>query len=391
MRASLFSSGKYNICLAGLEDGIINDLELNIRKEFPEHQIVKENSFTSIKKFIKKVDILITGFNFIDAKGNELIGELRSIRPDFQIIVILNDYLSASIMFHHNVNAALPNYKNADIIIKHLKLAIMYLDSQIQFENLNPNHKCIIEEQTYVCSDQSIQEVFMDAAKYAIYEKPILIQGESGVGKEHLAKYIHLKSKRKGKFVPINCGNISENLFESEIFGYAKGAFTGADEDKDGYVVNADNGTLFLDEVESITWNAQVKFLRFLQNGEFYKIGDSKMKYSNARIISGTNKNLSDQTKIRNDFLQRISGHKLIIPPLKERKNDLRILIQMFIDKYSREKKKICEIDSEAYNYLLEYDYPGNIRELSRIIDSAITLDSNITKELLTKIIKTKI
>ncbi|MCL5031263.1 MAG: hypothetical protein M1480_19855 [Bacteroidetes bacterium] len=102
-------------------------------------------------------------------------------------------------------------------------------------------------------------------------------------------------------------------------------------------------------------------------------------------------KNLSDLTKIRNDFLQRISSHKLTVPPLRERKNDLRILIQMFIDKYSRETKGICEIDSVAYNYLLEYDYHGNIRELDKIICSAIYLDSNITKDSLTKIIGTKI
>ncbi|MCL5031264.1 MAG: sigma-54 factor interaction domain-containing protein [Bacteroidetes bacterium] len=184
--------------MAGLEDGIINDLELNIRKVFPSHSIIQENSFSMLKKIIKKINILITGFEFTERKGNELIVDVRSIRPDLQIIVILNDYLSASIMFHHNVNAALPNYKNANIIIKHLKLAIMYLDSQIQFENLNPDHKLIINGQIYVCANRPIQEVFMDAAKYALYGKPILIQGESGGGKEHLANYIHLKSKRKG-------------------------------------------------------------------------------------------------------------------------------------------------------------------------------------------------
>lgn len=221
-----------------------------------------------------------------------------------------------------------------------------------------------------VGNSNAITEIIKMAEKVAESDIPILIEGESGTGKEVLARYIHIKSSRgDSPFIPINCSAIPENLFESELFGHVKGAFTGAIRDRIGRLELADNGTVFLDEVAEIPKSIQIKLLRFLQNMEFERIGESITRKINVRLISATNKNVMTELEtgnLRDDFYYRIAGVKIKLPPLKERKSDIPVLTDHFIKKYSPGKKYIVLDDTKKY--LSEYDWPGNIRELEAVI-----------------------
>ncbi len=209
----------------------------------------------------------------------------------------------------------------------------------------------------------------------------VLIEGETGTGKSILAKYIHTLSSRRDKpFIKINCAAIPENLLESELFGYVKGAFTGATKDKPGKVELADGGTLFLDEIGDMSLYLQSKILHLIQEKEFERLGDIKSRKVNIRIIAATNKDLQkliEEGKFREDLYYRLKVISIKIPPLRERKEDIPYLINYFISKYSKEyKRSIKGISPEAMKILLEYDYPGNIRELENIIERAIIICS---------------
>lgn len=206
----------------------------------------------------------------------------------------------------------------------------------------------------------------------------VIIYGESGTGKELVARSIHENSDRRDKeFVPVNCGAIPDNLIESEFFGYKKGAFTGADSDKKGFLDRADGGTLFLDEIGEIELNMQVKLLRAIEGGGYTPIGSSRVKKSDFRIIAATNKDLKDHIKkglMRKDFFYRIHVIPICIPPLRERKEDLSLLIDHFLRTHS-DGKKVPSIPGQIMEAMHEYDWPGNIRELQNVIQRYLTLD----------------
>ncbi|GAB60878.1 MAG: sigma-54-dependent Fis family transcriptional regulator [Candidatus Jettenia sp.] len=210
-------------------------------------------------------------------------------------------------------------------------------------------------------------------------ESTVLITGESGTGKELVARAIHNNSRRSEKpFVVVNCGALPENLQESELFGHVMGSFTGAVKDKKGIFLEAQGGTLFLDEIGETSLSSQVKLLRFLQNGEIRKVGDNKPLYLDVRIIVATNKDLEEATKngsFRKDLFYRLNVIRIHLPPLRERKEDIPVLINYFINIYSNKlKRKPPEISGDAMALLLTYPWPGNIRELENVIERSVTL-----------------
>ncbi len=212
----------------------------------------------------------------------------------------------------------------------------------------------------------------------------VLLTGESGTGKEIIAKTIYLNSKlEKNKFISINCGAIPEQLFESEMFGYVKGAFTGANSTgRIGKVQQANNGILFLDEIGDLPLNLQVKLLRVLQEKKFNPVGSDEEIEVNIRVIAATNKNLEDliaQGKFREDLYYRLCVVPIDIPPLRNRKEDIKILTKYFIEKYCKKfNKDICEISKDSLEILLNYRWPGNIRELENAIEYALnTVENN--------------
>jgi len=213
----------------------------------------------------------------------------------------------------------------------------------------------------------------------------VLIEGETGTGKELLAEYIHFLSPRSSfPFIPINCGAIPKDLFESELFGYEKGAFTGAAEKgKPGKIEAAEKGTLFLDEVGELPPPAQVKILRTLEEKEFFKVGGVEKKKADIRIITATNKDLQSEVKkgfFRDDLYFRLNVVKLSIPPLRERKEDILPLFRFFLDRFNGQfKKKFIRIAQETEERILSYPWPGNIRELRNAVERVVLLEKGDT------------
>ena len=210
-------------------------------------------------------------------------------------------------------------------------------------------------------------------------ESTVLIQGPSGSGKELLALAIHNLSPRQSKdYVVINCGTLPGQLFESELFGYTKGAFTDAKKDKKGKVTNANKGTLFFDEIGELPLSTQVKLLRLLQQREYEPLGSTKPEQADIRIIAATNRDLKElvsQGKFRDDLYFRLAVIKLELPPLKKRREDVPYLVDHFIKQFNARKgKDIVSVSPEVMDLLLKYDFPGNIRELENIIEYAFVV-----------------
>lgn len=212
----------------------------------------------------------------------------------------------------------------------------------------------------------------------------VVISGESGTGKELLARFIHSRSHRHTKtMLSINCGALSEELMTNELFGHQKGAFTGANEDKKGLVEMADGGTLFLDEITEMTPSMQVKLLRVLQEKEVLRVGSTRPIKVNVRFVAATNRDLKTEIgagNFRQDLFFRINVVSLKIPPLSERKDDIPLLVQFFLERYNLAmRKKVTEVEAEVIALLQGYDFPGNVRELENIIERGVALASGST------------
>ena len=236
----------------------------------------------------------------------------------------------------------------------------------IRFENL-------------VGRSEAMQELFTLIQDVAESDSPVLITGETGTGKELVAKAIHAKSARcNGPFIAINCGAFPEHLLESELFGHERGAFTGAHRAKKGRLDLAHHGTLFLDEVGIVPLKMQVDLLRVLETKEFHRLGGTEEIEVDFRTIAATNRELQqaiEKGEFRQDFFYRLNVISLHIPPLRERRDDIPLLAEHFLDRYSRETNKdIDTINKEAMSILRQYDWPGNVRELENAIERAVVI-----------------
>lgn len=232
---------------------------------------------------------------------------------------------------------------------------------------------------TMVARSKAMLSVFKLSEKAAQYNTTVLIYGDSGTGKELIARGIHFIGERSKKpLVPVNCGGIPENLLESELFGYVKGAFTGADKNKKGLFQEADGGTIFLDEIGELPLSLQVKILRVLQENEIRPVGDSKTMQIDVRVIAATAKNLEEEVgkgTFREDLFYRLNVLPIKLPPLRNRPEDIPLLSQHFIDKFSISlDKEIKGITSAAMSILLKHRWPGNVRELENVIERAVVL-----------------
>jgi two-component system nitrogen regulation response regulator GlnG/two-component system response regulator HydG len=227
-----------------------------------------------------------------------------------------------------------------------------------------------------------MRKILKTLYKIAPTTSTILITGESGSGKEFVGNIVHRLSKRSNEpFIAVNCGAIPENLVESELFGSKKGSFTGANTDKKGLFEEAAGGTLFLDEVAELSPATQVKLLRFLQNHEIRRVGETETRYIDVRVIAATNKDLQEamaEKQFREDLYYRLNTFHIHLPPLRERRVVIPSLVKYFILKYQQEHgKSIASIQPAAQMALTTYSYPGNIRELQNIIEHAIVLSEN--------------
>lgn len=242
--------------------------------------------------------------------------------------------------------------------------------------------KGIFQEGGFITRCRKINDILNTARQAASSATSILITGESGTGKEVLAKLIHSWSERKeNPFVTVDCAGLQENLLESDLFGHCKGAFTGAVQDKIGKLKLADKGTVFLDEAAEMVPVIQAKFLRFLQSKEFERLGDPTRYSVDVRIIAATNKDLEElvrQNLFREDLYFRMNVLELYLPPLREHPEDVQILSEHYLKRFSRlYNKTISEIDEEAVQLLINYSWPGNVRELVNVIERSIVLCKN--------------
>lgn len=230
---------------------------------------------------------------------------------------------------------------------------------------------------TIITNSPKVLRILKEAELHAQSNAPILITGESGTGKELLAKAIHLASPRaKFSFTPINMASLTGSMFDAEFYGHTKGAFTGADKNRMGYLEQSNRGSLFLDEIGSLSFELQGKLLRTLQDGEYMKLGTSIPQKADVRFIAATNSDLEAMVarkSFRQDLYYRLRGGWIHLPPLKERSEDIPLLIRKFLEEFSGAAGKVS-IEESALALLLNYDYPGNIRELRYIIQAAVNL-----------------
>jgi two-component system, NtrC family, response regulator AlgB len=314
---------------------------------------------------------------FIDLKmapmnGIEVLAELKKISPDTTAVMMTA---------HGSIETAVEAIRKGayDYITKPFthKEFIHILERVFEYHQMGKKIKGLsyqldelYGDESIVCSNKQMKEILKTAKEVSDSDIPLLIEGESGTGKEVLARFIHNNSSRKDNpFITINCAAIPENLFESELFGHVKGAFTNAIKDRIGRLEIADSGTVFLDEVAEIPKAMQVKLLRFLQSMEFERVGESITRKIDIRIISATNRDVDADLSsgaLREDFYYRIAGLKIKLPPLRERKDEIPALIEHFVKKYSG--KTEISLSDETQKYLLDYDWPGNIREFETII-----------------------
>ncbi|MFX0069351.1 MAG: sigma-54 interaction domain-containing protein, partial [Candidatus Hodarchaeota archaeon] len=271
---------------------------------------------------------------------------------------------------------------------EHLRMVVRKALKQISLTNENRYLKQQIKEakdfQNIIGKSCKMQDVFEIADKVARTDTTVLLLGESGTGKELIARYIHYNSQRKNRvFIPVNCGALTETLLESELFGHEKGSFTGAISSKRGLIEIASGGTFFFDEIGDVSPVVQGKLLRVLQEREFMRVGGADTITADIRLIAATNKNLEKCLKegtFREDLYYRLNVVSIRLPTLRERKDDIPLLAQFFLIRFSKKmRKNISEIPRDVLEVLMEYDWPGNVRELENVIERAVVLATKDT------------
>lgn len=326
-------------------------------------------------------DIVITDLKLPDLDGLQVLKEVKMTNPETQVILITAYGSIDSAVTAMKEGAS--DYLTKPFSIDELLLIIRRLLRIKQLEEENIRLKEKVEEryslEGLIGKSPQMQKIYDLIETVSQTDTTVLIQGESGTGKEMVANAIHLRSPRKnGPFVKVNCSALPETLLESELFGHEKGAFTGAFRQRKGRFELAHEGTLFLDEIGEISPAVQVKLLRVLQERQFERVGGNETIFVNVRLICATQKDLKEETQkgfFREDLYYRLNVVPITLPPLRERREDILLLTEHFIKKFSKKMgKEVSGISQEAQNLLLKYPFPGNIRELENMIERAIAL-----------------
>lgn len=328
-------------------------------------------------------DLLITDIKMKDIDGIDVLKKAKTISPD-AIVIIISAFATAETAVEAMKEGAYDYIPKPFKVKEFKKIVKEALQSKrpVSLEEAEDKTKNRYHFDCLVGDSPQMRKVYDLIDRVAPTKSNVFVSGESGTGKELIAKAIHRQSLRKDKpFVVINCGGIPESLIESELFGYKKGAFTGAATDKEGLFDVADGGTVFFDEVGELTPAIQVKLLRVIQERTFTAVGGTDEKSVDVRFISATNKNLEDEVvnqKFREDLFFRLNVIHIAMPPLRERVGDLPLLAQDFLEKFSRELgKEVKKISAYAMDILREYSFPGNVRELENIIERSVALETS--------------
>lgn len=342
------------------------------------------NGLEALEKIERtKFHVIVADVKMPKVDGMSLLREIIRRQLDTKVILItgyadLQDAVEAMDMgaFYYLSKPV------QDEQLKHLiRRAIEHIE--LTRENIALRRRLVTRDRFYklVGQNEKMQEIYKLVEAVAPSNATVLVLGESGTGKELVAHAIHESSPRSsGPFVKVNCGALPENLLESELFGHVKGAFTTAVRDRIGKFEYADGGTIFLDEIDALPPHLQVKLLRVIQEQEFERVGDNRTIKVDVRIIAASNRDLEeavDDGSFRADLFYRLNVIQITLPPLRERKDDIPLLVDHFLRKYNElNNKEIKGITEEAMRMLEEYDWPGNVRELENVIERAVVLET---------------
>lgn len=355
--------------VAIVEDDINMRKSLSLALKSEGFEVLEFRNAVDFLKKMPEADVVVTDITMPKMDGIEFVKELDG---KYEVIMITgNATLNRAI---ECIRLGVKDFLTKPFEIEELIEAIK---RNVKIRQKTGGKKVKIKPE-FIAEDENTKKVLQMAKKVAPTTANVMLLGQSGVGKEEFAKFIHKESGRSGKFIAVNMSAIPENLIESELFGYEKGAFTDAVKEKPGLFELAQGGTLFLDEIAEMPYNLQAKLLRVLQEREFFRLGGTKPKKLDVRIISATNQNIEDMiknNKFREDLYYRLNTIPIKIPPLKERKDDIlpiaKKVLKDVIKEYNLESKTLSK---EAEKKLIEYDWPGNIRELINVIQRAAIL-----------------
>jgi DNA-binding NtrC family response regulator len=341
------------------------------------------NGYDALKMMdAEPFDIVITDLKMSSLGGMEVLRRVKDAYPD-TIVIVMTGYASVSSAVEVMKLGALdylPKPFTPDELRAIVRQAVAEREIRLQNRKLRQQTKKGTSlSHKLIGTSPKIKQVITMIQKVAPTDSTVLVHGESGTGKELVARAVHANSRRnKEVFFAVDCGTLSSNLLESELFGYMKGAFTGADKNKEGIFKLADRGTIFLDEISNISLEVQGKLLRFLETREFLPLGARAPLQVNIRLIFATNKNLQEMVaegSFREDFYYRIDVYPILLPPLRERKLDILPIAYHFLNQFSENMgRPIQGFDDEAVARLTEYDWPGNVRQLRNTVERATIL-----------------
>jgi two-component system response regulator PilR (NtrC family) len=335
--------------------------------------LVEQNSY----------DLLLCDMRLGDLSGLDVLRACKKHHPG-TVVIMISAYASTETAVEAMNQGAydyVPKPFNKDELLETVAKALKLRTIEQEKELLDGELRRSLNFGMIVGSSPAMQHIYKMIHQVSKTKTNVLITGESGTGKELIARAIHKESDRRGEpFVAINCGGIPETLMESELFGHKKGSFTGATQDKPGLFQEAHRGTIFLDEIGELSLPIQVKLLRAVQEKMVRPVGGTEDVAVDIRILSATNKQLEKEViagKFREDLFYRLNVIEIKVPPLRERKTDLRAMAQHFLEKYSREMgKEISKLSSYALDLMLKYDFPGNVRELENLMERSVALST---------------
>ncbi|MBW2064736.1 MAG: sigma-54-dependent Fis family transcriptional regulator [Deltaproteobacteria bacterium] len=358
-------------------------LEIFLSKEGYEVTLASDGEEANHLLEEEKYDVVITDIKMKDVDGIDVLKKAKALSPE-TIVIIISAFATAENAVEAMKEGAY-DYIPKPFKVKDIKKIVqdaLRTRRQTPKETREEEPSTSLHYGYLIGESPQMRKVYDMIERVSQTKSNILISGESGTGKELVARAIHEQSQRRDKpFLVINCAGIPENLIESELFGYKKGAFTGAIADKEGLFDAADGGTVFFDEIGELPPSLQVKLLRVVQERTFTAVGGTEEKTVDVRFISATNKDLEAEVinnKFREDLFFRLNVIQIGMPPLRERDGDLPLLAQYFLEKYCRELgKDVKKISAYAMDILQQYTFPGNVRELENIIERSIALETS--------------
>ncbi|MGB9734918.1 MAG: sigma-54-dependent transcriptional regulator [bacterium] len=372
-----------NILVVDDDKSMREFLELILRREKYNVTCAKDGADAILLLKENYFDLVITDLMMPVINGLELLKKAKELYPDIKVLMITAFGTIETAVEAMKLGAydyITKPFNNDDLRIR-IRRAIE--TQRMEHENIMLKQKLGIVDGKWniIGVSNAMQEVFNLIERVKDTRTNVLIYGESGTGKELVARAIHYQGSRKAyPFIPINCGAIPENLVESELFGHKRGAFTGAVENKKGLFLEADGGTIFLDEVSELPLQTQVKLLRVIQDKKIKPVGDTVEYPVDVRIISATNKDLKElitSSKFREDLFYRLNVIQIEMKPLRERREDILPLARYFLEKYAKEfSKNIKDFSQETMDILKRYNYPGNVRELENIVERAVAIET---------------